>query len=112
MLQRNPIGTWLVSVLALGSVGVAIIFVSYNEFLDCLIPETREPANTSLGWTTAAVATGVPLLVSVLLGLRRSTRLVGVALLVAVVQVMVWVWALNPRGCEWALAVARVGIPQ
>jgi len=81
-------------------VGTVIIFVSYNEFLDCSMPETHQSANTPLGWTTAAVATGVPLLVGVVLGQRHSLRLVGAAVLVAVVQAVVWVWALNPGGCE------------
>lgn len=104
MVQRNPFAFWLISVLALGFVGAAIIFVSYNEFLDCSIPETHQSASTPLGWTTAAVATGVPLLVGVVLGLRYSRALVGVALLVAVVEATIWVWALNgPGNCEYTL---------
>ena len=94
------------SVLALGFVGTVVIFVSYNEFLDCSIPETHESANTPLGWMTAAVATGGPLLVGVVLGLRHSAKLVGAAVLVAAAQALVWVWALNPGGCEWALTVS------
>lgn len=109
-MQRNPFATWLVSVLACGFVGTVIIFVSYNEFLDCSVPETHESANTPLGWTTAAVATGVPLIVGVVLGVRHSRRLVGTALVLAAVQAVVWVWALNPGGCEWALATAGVQI--
>lgn len=98
------------SVLAFGFVGTVIIFVSYNEFLDCSIPETHESANTPLGWSTAAVATGVPLLVGVVLGLRQSRRIVGTAVLVALVEAVVWVWALNPGGCEGALAAVGVQI--
>ncbi len=103
MLQRNPFATWLVAMLAFGLAGVAVIFVSYGEFLDCSIPETHESASTPLGWTIATVATGIPLLVGVALGLRHSPKLIGVAVLVAMTQAMVWVWALNPGGCEWAL---------
>lgn len=106
MLQKHPFATWICSVLVLGFVGTVVISVSYNEFLDCSIPETHESANTLLGWTTAAIATGVPLLVGLVLGLRHSAKLVSAAVLVAVAQAVVWVWALNPGGCDWALAVS------
>ena len=106
MLHKNPFATWMCSVLAFGLAGIVVIFFSYNEFLDCSIPETHESANTPFGWTTAAIATGVPLLVGIVLGLRHSTKLVGAAVLVAAVQASVWVWALNPGGCDWALAVS------
>lgn len=106
MLQKHPFATWMCSVLVLGFVGTVVIFVSYNEFLDCSIPETHESANTLLGWTTAAIVTGVPLLIGVVLGLRRSAKLVSAAVLVAAAQALVWVWALNPAGCDWTLAVS------
>lgn len=105
-LQRSPFVTWLVSLLALGFIGAVAIFVSYDEFLDCSNPETHESANTPLGWTVAVVSTGVPLLVGVVSGLRYSIRLVGAALLVAALEALVWVWALNPSGCERVLAAA------
>ena len=106
--QRYPVVSWLVSVLVLGVIGVAVIFVSFNEFLDCSVPETHESANTPLGWTTAAVATGVPLLIGVVLGLRHSRTLVVLAVLIALVQAVIWVWALNPGGCDWeTVAVVR-----
>jgi|GEM_PF-5608781 len=60
--------------------------VSYDKFLDCSIPGTHESANTPLGWTTAAIATGGPLLVGLVLGLRHSVKLVVAAVLVAVAQ--------------------------
>jgi hypothetical protein len=104
ILQKRPFATWMCSALVLGLIGTVVMFVSYNEFLDCSIPETHESANTLLGWTTAAIATGVPLLLGVVLGLRHSAKLVGAAVLVAAGQALVWVWALNPGGCEWALA--------
>ncbi|GEM_PF-2178563 len=45
---REPLVTWLVSVIALGLTGTVTIYVSYNEFLDCSIPETHQSANTPL----------------------------------------------------------------
>lgn len=52
------------------------------------------------------------MLFGVVLGFRHSPRLVGAALFVAVVEAVVWVWALNLGGCESALAAVVVQIAQ
>ncbi len=98
--RASPTLIWLLTTLASGLVGVAVIALRYDEFLDCSNPEHHESANTPLGWSVAVLATILPLAVAALLRpLQR--RLMIAAVLVASIQIPLWVWALNPSGCDW-----------
>lgn len=86
--------------LASGFVAMAVISLRYDQFLDCSNPEQHQSANTPLGWSVAVVATTLPLVIAALLK-PRQRLLVVTAVLVACVQIPLWVWALNPGGCDW-----------
>ena len=98
--RASPTLIWLLTMLASGFVGVAVIALRYDEFLDCSNPEQHESANTPLGWSVAVLATMLPLAIAALLR-PRQRRLMVAAVLVACIQIPIWVWALNPSGCDW-----------
>jgi len=96
--RERPIAVWLISMLTLGVLGAVAVALSHTEFLDCSIPETHESANTPLGWSMALLATVAPLLIGVVLGARHSRWLVGLAIAVAGVQAVIWLWVLTTPG--------------
>ena len=95
---EKPFAVWLISMLTLGVLGAVVVAFSHTEFLDCSVPETHESANTPLGWSMALLATVVPLIIGVTLGVRHSRRLIGLALAVAGVQSVIWLWVLTTPG--------------
>lgn len=96
--RDRSIVIWLVSMLTLGFVGAVVVALSHTEFLDCSVPETHESANTPLGWSMALMATVIPLVIGVTLGVRHVRWLIAVAIAVAGVQAVVWLWALTTPG--------------
>lgn len=104
--REKPVTVWLISMLTLGALGAVVVALSHTEFLDCSIPETHESANTPLGWSMALLATVVPLIIGVVLGARHSRRLVGLAIAVAGIQAVIWLWVLTtPGDCGSAFAL-------
>ena len=96
--QEKPFAVWLISMLTLGVLGAVVVTASHTELLDCSVPETHESGNTPLGWSMALLATVVPLLIGVALGVRYSRRLIGLAIAVAGIQSVIWIWALSTPG--------------
>ena len=104
--REKPFAVWLISILTLGVVGAVVVTASHTEFLDCSVPETFESANTPLGWSMALLATVVPLIIGVTLGVRHSRRLIGLAIAVAGIQSVIWIWALTtPADCGSAFSL-------
>ena len=104
--RGKPIAVWLISMLTLGVLGAVVATASHTEFLDCSVPETFESANTPLGWSMALLATVVPLIIGVILGVRHSRRLIGLAIAVAGVQSVIWIWVLTtPADCGSAFTL-------
>jgi hypothetical protein len=96
----SKVTVWLGAVIASGIAGLIVVGVAYDEFMDCSNPEIHESANTTLGWAVALAASALPVAAAIWLagGLRR--RLSAVALVVALLSLAVWGWALNAN-CEW-----------
>lgn len=104
--QEKPFAVWLISILTLGVVGAVVVTASHTEFLDCSVPETFESANTPLGWSMALLATVVPLIIGVTLGVQHSRRLIVLAIAVAGIQSVIWIWALTtPADCGSAFSL-------
>ncbi len=96
--QKSPFALWLISMLTLGVLGAVVVTAAHSQLLDCSVPETHESGNTPLGWSMALLATVVPLVIGVALGVRYSRRLIGLAIAVAGVQSVIWIWALTTPG--------------
>ncbi len=106
MIREKPYAAWLASLLTFGLAGSIVVALTHDEFLDCSNPQTHESANTPLGWSMAVMATVIPAIVGVTIGLAASRRLIGVSIAVAALQAVIWTWALTPTGnCESASAI-------
>lgn len=96
--RDRSIAIWLVSMLTFGFLGAVVVALTHTEFLDCSIAETHESANTPLGWSMALMATVIPLIIGATLGARHVRWLIAVAIAVAGIETVVWVWALTTPG--------------
>lgn len=101
LARSQPVLVWLGAVLGLGVVGLVVVSLTHAQFLDCSVVETHVSANTPLGWTVALVSSGLPILVAAALRPAGKQWLLPASVLVTLAEFSVWVWLLNPGGCDW-----------